>query len=224
MLDLEMYLRLSHHHDVAFVDEVLLDVHVDEGTMGGIHFRDPVGTGPLAVLLERIYAVGLLLRSERAADDSYRMWLAERLNHLNSRTSEVAQGLLPGLGLDHAARLTAALHELDLAIPPKARVLLADERKLSGHLPKLDVIEFMVRDGQYWGIPSSDDEAIAEVQAAIDVGAAFFVVAWSAFWFLEELRGFNQWLDSHFALVASSSRVMVFDIRPVSGRRTTEPA
>jgi hypothetical protein len=44
-------------------------------------------------------------------------------------------------------------------------------------------------------------------------GAAFLVIAWPAFWWLEYYKGFTRRLRSRFPCILENERVVAFDLR-----------
>ena len=66
--------------------------------------------------------------------------------------------------------------------------------------------------GVYWGPPSDDAEARAELERAIAHGATRLVVAWPAFWWLGHYRKFFDWVGTRFGALLMTDRVHVFDL------------
>jgi glycosyltransferase involved in cell wall biosynthesis len=84
-------------------------------------------------------------------------------------------------------------------------------------------IPFPEEDGEYGGRPSDDESALREFERLRHTGAAYLVVGWPAFWWLEYYDGLNRRLRSGFRCVLENERVIIFDLdgsRPVGGSRS----
>jgi hypothetical protein len=77
-------------------------------------------------------------------------------------------------------------------------------------------------DGGYLGHhPASSIEAIAQLEALRDSGAAFLVFPRTALWWLEHYRGFRNHLEHRYSLVALDATAgAVFELRPDGERRS----
>jgi hypothetical protein len=98
-------------------------------------------------------------------------------------------------------------------IPPADPVILIDQDVLrcqlaSGHR----VLPFIERDGRYWGPPSDDDAAIAELRRLRDGGVRFVAIAWPAFWFMDQYPAFAAELLSAARCLLQNERVMLFEM------------
>ena len=113
------------------------------------------------------------------------------------------------------------LHELylleqDLAgiLGAADRFIIVDQdtlRPLMGN--RGQAIPFVEKDGQCWGAPADDAAAIAELDRQKRSGAAFLVVAWPAFWYLDHYGEFAKSVRDRFPCVLRNERAMVFDLR-----------
>jgi hypothetical protein len=76
-------------------------------------------------------------------------------------------------------------------------------------------------DGAYLGHhPASSIEAIAQLEALRECGAAFLVFPRTALWWLEHYRGFRDHLGHRYSLlVLQGSAGAVFELRPAGERR-----
>jgi glycosyltransferase involved in cell wall biosynthesis len=217
--DLNLYLRLASNFDLAYIPKEVACYRLHGGQDTELKFRSPGGTGQLAVLAERMDAIGYLLRSSRARDASYREWLAERLVDLNLRRSELTSYLVPHLNLTWMERLRIAIREIEALIPAEDTLILVDEDKwgttmISGR----PCIPFLEQDGKYWGPPRDDQTAIRELERLRRTGANYIVFGWPAFWWLDYFSQFHQHVRSQFRLVLKNSRLVVFDLRHEGGR------
>ena len=75
------------------------------------------------------------------------------------------------------------------------------------------VFPFLEREGEYWGPPADDTQAIHELERLRLRRASFIVFAWPAFWWMEHYKGFAEYLQSHFTSVLNNESLIVFDIR-----------
>jgi len=78
-------------------------------------------------------------------------------------------------------------------------------------------LPFLERDGQYWGPPLDDEQALQEFERMRRGGAKFIVFAWPCFWWLECYSEFARYLRAHYRSVVPNERLIVFDLRGVIG-------
>lgn len=132
-----------------------------------------------------------------------------RMTWMNDAVRARAELALQSLS---AARL--AVNEIVDAIPEGETLILADEEQIRTALStQRRAIPFLERDGEYWGPPANDATAIQEFQRLQHSGAAFMVVAWPAFWWLDYYPEFHLHLRSRFSCVLQNERLVVFDLR-----------
>ena len=106
------------------------------------------------------------------------------------------------------------LDQINALLPEGARLILVDD----AHWPRFalaprQVIPFIERDGEYWGPPEDDAQAIREFDRLRQGGAEFIVFASPAFWWLDYYTGFGTYLRSSFRLVGDDTRMIAFDLR-----------
>ncbi|MEK6320356.1 MAG: sulfotransferase [Acidobacteriota bacterium] len=75
-------------------------------------------------------------------------------------------------------------------------------------------IQFIERDGIYWGAPDDDRAAIEELERLRRSGASFIVFGWPVFWWFDFYREFHSYLRSRFPCVLENDRLVAFDLRP----------
>jgi colanic acid/amylovoran biosynthesis protein len=107
------------------------------------------------------------------------------------------------------------LTQIKALLPEGARLILVDE----AHWPRFalaprQVIPFIERDGEYWGPPEDDAQAIRELDRLRKGGAEFIVFASPAFWWLDYYTRFATYLRSSFPCVSNTGRLIMFDLRP----------
>lgn len=111
-------------------------------------------------------------------------------------------------------QLDEALLEFSKAVPPDAAYVLLDECQLAGtQLDDPDRVRRLVeRDGEYWGLPETSDEAIACLESLREEGVRFAVLGWPCFWWLEHYPGFAQHLHSRYPVVVDEDAIRIYDL------------
>jgi hypothetical protein len=214
LLDLNIYLRIAAQFALFFLPTELSQVrfHGDQSSMYAFHA--PGGTGPLGVMAEKTDAIAYLLQSPRAADASYRQWLAERLLHISMCRSELTAQLIPELNLSWSERLQIALQEISTTVPVGKRFILVDNNEWGvEQQPNFQALPFLEHDGQYWGAPPDSQTAIQELERMRHESASFLVIGWPAFWWFDYYSEFRNYLNSKFPSILRNSRLIVFDLR-----------
>jgi hypothetical protein len=212
-IDLNLYLRLAALFDVVFVPEVLARNRIHSGQLTQQSHRSAGGTGPLSTLAERTDAIAHLLRSERAADTSYRLWLADRLMHMSLRRSEMTSQFIPDLNLSWEEKLEILKDEIEALVPAGDTFVLIDDNQfgdkiVSGRL----ATPLLQRDGQSWGAPSDDASAIGELERLHQLGVNYIVITWPAFWWLDYYMALREYLSARSHCVLHNSRVIAFEL------------
>jgi glycosyltransferase involved in cell wall biosynthesis len=78
-------------------------------------------------------------------------------------------------------------------------------------------IPFLERGGEYWGPPSDDDVAIAQLdRIEAESGISHIVFWWTAYWWLEYYAKFRDWLRSKHKCVLESDALIVFEVLPAN--------
>jgi SAM-dependent methyltransferase len=114
----------------------------------------------------------------------------------------------------HGRRRAAAEQELRSVVPASERFILVDEMQ-SGLLATQPGrwVPFLERQGQYWGMPTGDDDAIAELDRQRAAGLGFIVFAWPSFWALTFYKGLSARLRARHRCALDTERLVVFDVR-----------
>jgi glycosyltransferase involved in cell wall biosynthesis len=213
-IDFNLYLRLAAQFDIVFIPKELCQVRAHGGQESRLHYHSDMSTGPVAVVAERVDAIGYLMRSRRAAEDSYRRWLADRLLDLSARRSQLTQLLVPTLNVSWTDRVEIARQEIAALIPAEARFILVDEASLGSEVvADGQAIPFLELDGQDWGPAADNESAIRELERLRRAGAAFIVFAWPAFWWLDYYEGLRDYLGAKFRCALKNSRLVAFDLQ-----------
>jgi glycosyltransferase involved in cell wall biosynthesis len=212
--DFNLCLRLAAQFDIVFIPKDLCKLRAHPGQESKLHYDSDMGTGALAVMAERIDAIGYLMLSPRAEDVSYRKWLAERLLDLSICRSQLTHQLVPTLNLTWAERLQITRQEITTLIPAGKSFILVDQNQWgSGIVTGRHAIPFIERDGQYWGPPQNDETAIRELKRLQQSGANFIVFGWPAFWWLDYYVELRDYISSQFRCVLKNSRLVVFELQ-----------
>jgi glycosyltransferase involved in cell wall biosynthesis len=74
------------------------------------------------------------------------------------------------------------------------------------------VIPFLEHDGEYWGQPEDDAEAISELERLRREGARFLVLAWPAFWWADAYPRFIEHVRGSYARALVNERLQIFDL------------
>lgn len=105
--------------------------------------------------------------------------------------------------------------EIELLIPKKQQFILVDEGQLGNDcVSDRSIVSFLGRDGQYWGPPEDDRQAIKAVVQLRKEGASFIVFIFSTFWWLEHYKSLYCYLRSEFRCVMENNHLVAFDLRP----------
>ena len=167
---------------------------------------------------------GAMRRDERGSAWSYFLsWLRSQPKALLSEWRAVPYLLLPA-----ALHLPApddspwrwmqqslgARRDLRRAIPEGVTCIFVDNGLLGGDLlAGRRALPFTERDGQYWGPPADDNDALSEFERLRAAGAEFIAFAWPAFWWLDHYAELGRRMRSGFRCVLQNDRLIVFDLR-----------
>jgi cyclopropane fatty-acyl-phospholipid synthase-like methyltransferase len=116
--------------------------------------------------------------------------------------------------LEWMDRLYSAAQDIAAVIPAEDTFILLDDEHFGGLLTAgRRTLPFLEREGRYTGPPPNDETAIHEIERLRLSGANFIVVAWPAFWWLDQYVVFSQYLRSNFHCALDNERVVAFDMR-----------
>lgn len=108
----------------------------------------------------------------------------------------------------------ALARDLDELLPKDITAVLVGRSVLRGNMiPERRVLPFLEHDGQYWGAPVDDVEAISELERMRAQGPRYLLFTWPTFWWLEYYSAFHDYLRSHYACVLNNERLVAFDLR-----------
>jgi predicted O-methyltransferase YrrM len=74
-------------------------------------------------------------------------------------------------------------------------------------------LPFLEHDGEYWGRPATDEQAIDELERLRRAGASHLAFLANAFWWLDHYARFRAHLERSFACTVRDERLVVFDLR-----------
>jgi predicted O-methyltransferase YrrM len=121
---------------------------------------------------------------------------------------------VPGGELDR--RETCEMEELlERTLPAGSTCVMIDDRRLDpAAVAGRTVLRFFERDGEYWGKPAGDDEAILEIERQRRGGATLLAIAgWSAWW-LDHYSGFARHVTAQFRCLRRDDRLILFELSP----------
>jgi hypothetical protein len=207
-LDFNLHFRLAARFDLYAVPQVLTCVrHHSEQDHRGLG----PATGAIAMLAERIDAVGLLLEADTPNPERCR-WLSSRLREFNQRRSTLMTDAIGGIESSWQGRLQLLRIEIDTLLTETGSTVFADDNQLPQEELGRRTLPFIERNGEYWGAPADSASAIAELERQRASGTRYFVVAWTAFWLLDYYTAFREHLVSRYDCLASNSRLVIFDL------------
>jgi hypothetical protein len=118
-------------------------------------------------------------------------------------------------------RIDRIIEEIVALLPAGKKLILVDEGQLG---PVADIagrhcIPFPEKNGQFWGLPASDQDAIRETERLRQTGADIMAIVWPSFWWLEYYKGLNKYLRCRYDCLLENDRVVVFDLNSPLGNR-----
>ena len=99
-----------------------------------------------------------------------------------------------------------SINDVKNIIPPNNNFIVAEPSKFGRQVPE-------VRKGYYWGLPSSDNTAIRELENLRKNESHFLVLSHEVFWWLEYFPELKCHLWDNFLCVQQDDRFIVFDLR-----------
>lgn len=104
------------------------------------------------------------------------------------------------------------------------RILLVDDGKLPDYISAADgVVPFTQQGGRYWGPPRNDAHAMAELARHEESGVDMLVLAWTAFWWLEEYPALDEALRARFARRTANEAFQIFDLKATFDTTSRRP-
>jgi FkbM family methyltransferase len=112
---------------------------------------------------------------------------------------------------DEARHIARAIE--DVAVEQDAVIFVDQNEWPPESLPARKTIPFLERQGEYWGPPADEAEAIRELERLRRTGATFIAFVPPAFWWLHHYAGFATHLKDNFRCVVQNERLVMFDLR-----------
>ena len=111
-------------------------------------------------------------------------------------------------------RESECLAEIRSAVPAGATYILVDEMqtRLAADGGRRS-LPFLERQGEYWGHPTDDNQAIDEIERMRRSGCTHIVFAWPAMWWLDCYGTFARHLRRNYHCVLESDLLIGFDLR-----------
>ena len=111
-------------------------------------------------------------------------------------------------------RAEVALGEMARVVDGRDKLILIDGDVVPAELrSQWQTLPFLERDGQYWGLPASDEVAIHELERMRREGVRYMALLWPAFWWLDHYAAFRVYLDARFRRVLDNDNALVFDLQ-----------
>jgi glycosyltransferase involved in cell wall biosynthesis len=211
-MDMNLYYRTAAISDVVLIPRPLVQYRMHEGSDTELLNRTAGGTFWYGTMAERIDAIAYLLRTPRADDPEYRRWLVGRLLEAHKHASAAIQPSVPMMYHTWDNRRAIFLEQLDRVLPPGERFILIDDGALGldGAFNGRAAIPFLEREGQYWGPPRRDQDAISDLERLRGAGVQWLVIAWPSLWWLDQYGNFDRHLRGSSQLVLDSPHGLVF--------------
>lgn len=112
-------------------------------------------------------------------------------------------------------RFDLTRQEIEAIVPANTPLIIGGESWWANEIGlSRTVVPMMEKDGQFWGDPNDDNEAIAEIKRLAVRGARFVAFGWPIFWWLGYYKGMLQHLNTHAKRVLDNDRLVLFDLRP----------
>ncbi|MBT8398959.1 MAG: glycosyltransferase [Rhodothermia bacterium] len=209
-IEFNLYFRLAEKYDLVFVPKELVSVrHHSEQN----HITSTAGTGPLAMISERLDASIYLLRTPEAADPDFRNWLADRLLHMSLERSQFTSYLLPNLNVDWAEQESNAIQSITTVVPEGGTFIMIDDWSIDpAVLGRRDCRYITDEGGEICGSPVAGDSAVDSVERLRREGAGYLVVVWPAFWWFDYYAELREYLNSSCKCTLRNSSVIIYEL------------
>jgi glycosyltransferase involved in cell wall biosynthesis len=122
-------------------------------------------------------------------------------------------------------RLLRAKSDLESTLPAGASYILVNDDQWNSQqlIEGRYAIPFLERQAEYWGAPTDDKTAIAELlRLRRERHATHIVFSWTALWWFEMYPIFHAWLRFNARCVLENDCVVIFDLREIAAERGCE--
>ena len=104
-----------------------------------------------------------------------------------------------------------ALYEINNILTHNDKLVLVDGNYWVFN-ENTNIVPFLESNGEYWGEPLDDEEAIRELERMRQSGANYFAIGNSAFWWTKYYPNFYTYLNSNFLKIRDNDRLIVYDL------------
>lgn len=115
-----------------------------------------------------------------------------------------------------SGRLNEWVDQLREANPSDGKTIIVGLEEFAGGdelFGPLGILPFMEKDGQHWGSPIDDDEAIAELERMrAEKGVSLIAFLWENHWALRHYPAFNEYLSQNYNRVIDNEYIIAFDL------------
>ncbi len=120
----------------------------------------------------------------------------------------------PGSSFEWLEMAVELFDELERLVPQDAEVVLIDNGKFGSELlPGRELRPLVRGSDRIWGSsPESDEQAVRELERAIDAGAQYLAFAFPAFWWRESFPHLLRQVESRFERLCANERLVLFDL------------
>jgi hypothetical protein len=138
----------------------------------------------------------------------------QRLGHPGMAEFYAQDPLRLSLADMETRRQDASLAEINSIIPAGATYILVDEMLTRlAQDPGHKTLPFLENNGQYWGPPADDEQAVAGLERLRQGGCSHVVFAWPSHWWLDHYREFAEHLRGRYPCALENGRLVIFDLR-----------
>ena len=164
-----------------------------------IHGRNNYGSSDFTARLER---------DMRHA----RICLAQIKEHYSARGIQIDEENWKGHSWHF--RLNIAVENIKRVVPVGESLILVDEDiwATGGMLEGRRVLSFPESGGEFAGRPSTDLDAVQELEKQREAGAGFIVFIWQTFWWLDYYTGLRNYLRSRFPCILEDSECVIYKL------------
>jgi O-methyltransferase len=104
--------------------------------------------------------------------------------------------------------------QIERLIPLGESFILVDQEQFGASIVAgRHVFPFLEKDGEYWGPPADDEQAVRELERLRQAGARYIIFACHASWWFDYYPGLREYLRSNFRLVGDGTPAIAFDLR-----------
>jgi hypothetical protein len=177
------------------------------------YFFEDLSRLQVPVFAAPIVVENLKIECDSARREHWDSIREEVVNYATTGTEDALKNYLNAVEWDQP--MQQAKEEIAAVVPPNETFILVDqdEWETDEMVAGRRRIPFPEQEGQYAGPPPDDQSAILELERLRQMGAAFLVFAWPAFWWLDYYSKLQSDLRSKYHCVLKNDRLVIFDLR-----------